>query len=125
MLDISVPNDDALHEFETEFFVVGNRLNLTDIALRGGSLTLVGEGSMSLPDQAVDLHLVNIGGRSWARLPVIADLVEGAAREFVELHVTGPVSRPTVRAQPLRGLSDELKKLFQKKQPKKVAKAGS
>ncbi|MFH1109544.1 MAG: hypothetical protein V1790_10165 [Planctomycetota bacterium] len=125
VLDISVPNDDALHELEAEFFILGNRLNLTDIALRGRSLTLVGEGSMSLPDQAVDLRLVNIGTRSWARLPILADLVEGAARGFVELRVTGPVSRPTVRAQPLRALSDELKRLFQKKLPKKIARAGS
>jgi hypothetical protein len=125
VLDISIPNDDALHTLEAEFFVLGNRLNLTDIALRGGSLMLVGEGSMSLPDQAVDLRLVNIGTRSWARLPILADLVEGAARGFVELRVTGPVSRPTVRAQPLRALSDELKRLFQKKPPRKIARAGS
>lgn len=125
VLDMSVPNDDALNELEADFFVLGNQLNLETIALRGGSLTLVGSGSMSLPDQAVDLRLVYVGGRSWARVPVLTDLVEGAAKEFVELRVTGPVSRPTVRAQPLRALTDELKRLFQKKPPKKIVHGGS
>ena len=124
VLDMSVPNDEALHELEADFFVLGNRLDFTEIALRGGSLRLVGSGSMSLPDQAVDLRLVNIGTRPWARLPLLADFVEGASREFVELRVTGPASRPTVRAQPLRRLSDELKRLFQKKPPKNIARAG-
>lgn len=125
VLDMSVPNDDALHALEAEFFVLGNRLNLEEIALRGGSLNLVGSGSMSLPDQAVDLRLVNVGNRFLTRVPVLSDLIEGAAREIVELRVTGPVSRPTVRAQPLRALTDELNRLFQKKPPKKIVRGGS
>jgi hypothetical protein len=125
VLDMSVPNDDALHELEADFFVLGNRLQLDAIALHGGSLNLVGSGSMSLPDQAVDLRLVNVGARSWARVPLLTDLVDSAMKEFVELRVTGPVSRPTVRAQPLRGLSDEFKRLFQKKPAKKIVREGS
>jgi len=125
VLNMSVPNDDALQEFEADYFVMGNRLNFEAIALRGGSLNLVGSGSMSLPDQAVDLRLVNAGTRTWARVPLLTDLVEGAAKELVELRVTGPVSRPTVRAQPFRGLTDEFKRLFQKKPAKKIVREGS
>jgi hypothetical protein len=125
VLDMSVPNDEALHELEADFFVLGNRLQFDTIALHGGSLNLVGSGSMSLPDQAVDLRLVNVGVRSWARVPVLTDLVDSAVKEFVELRVTGPVSRPTVRAQPLRGLSEEFKRLFQKKPAKKIIREGS
>jgi AsmA-like C-terminal region len=124
VLDMSVPNDEALHELEADFFVLGNRLQLDAIALHGGSLNLVGSGSMSLPDQAVDLRLVNVGTRPWARVPLLTDLVDSAMKEFVELRVTGPVSRPTVRAQPLRGLSEEFKRLFQKKPPKKTVREG-
>jgi len=125
VLDMSVPNDEALHELETDFFVLGNQLNLEAIALRGGSLNLVGSGSMSLADQAVDLRLVNVGARPWARVPILTDLVESTINEFVELRVTGPVSRPTVRAQPLRRLSEELMRLFQKKPAKKTIQEGS
>lgn len=125
VLDMSVPNDDALHELEADFFVLGNRLQLDAIALHGRSLNLVGSGSMSLPDQAVDLRLVNVGTRPWARVPLLTDLVDSAMKEFVELRVTGPVSRPTVRAQPLRGLTEEFKRLFQKKPAKKIVREGS
>ncbi len=123
VLDMTVPNDEALHQLEADFFVLGNRLDFDSIALRGGSLTLVGSGSMSLPDQAVDLQLVNVGAQRWARVPILTDLVENATKGLVELRVTGPISQPTVRAQPLRAISDELKRLFQKKPPKTAGAA--
>jgi hypothetical protein len=119
VLRMSPPADSVLHNAQSQFYVTGNRILFEELELSGGVLALVGSGSLSLPDQAVDLQLVNIGSRHLARIPVLSDFLEGAGRELVELRVTGPISRPTVRAQPLRGLTDELGKLFQKK-PRKV-----
>ena len=75
---------------------------------------------MSLPDCAVDPNLVSIGPHGWARVPVLADVVERASRELVELHVTGPWTRPTVRLQPFRGIREEFKQLFQKRESQKI-----
>jgi hypothetical protein len=57
-------------------------------------------------------------------VPVLTEVIEGAARELVGLHVTGPVSQPTVRPKPLPRLNDELRRLFQKKKTEKVTPAG-
>ncbi len=103
---------------KAEFFIVGNRVQLEDIVLRGSALSLVGSGSMTLPDRAVDLSLVNVSPHRWARVPVLAEFVEGASPELVELHVTGPLSQPTVRVRPFRAISEEFKRLFQKKKKK-------
>ncbi len=123
VLRMSPPEESVLHEAEAVFYVTGNKITFEDLELRGGILALVGSGSMSIPDQAVDLRLVNMGSHHISRIPVLADVVEGASREIVELRVTGPLSRPSVRAQPLRGLTDELRKLFQKKPKKKIPPA--
>ncbi len=124
VLQISTPGQEALSDAQGEFFVTGNRVSFESLELRGGALALVGSGTVSLPDQAVDLRLVQVASSPLSHVPLVADLLEDAAREFVELHVTGPLSRPTVRARPFRGLTDELKKIFQKKPKRVVPPAG-
>lgn len=125
VLNITVPGTDVLDEARIEFFVAGNAVTLSDILLRGAALSLVGKGTMSMPDQGVDLTLVNLGSARFSKVPVLAELLEGASRELVELRVTGPLSQPTVRASPLRGITEELKQLFQKRKPRKVVQGGT
>jgi hypothetical protein len=122
VINLAVPDENASHNAQADFHVVGNRVELADISLGGAILNLVGEGSMSLPDRGMDLHLVNVP--PWlARVPGLDAFVEAASRGLVELHVTGPLFRPTVRAVPLRATMAELKSLFQKKKPKKITAA--
>jgi hypothetical protein len=118
VLNLSIPDQDAFENVRAEFLVVGNHVHVNDIELRGSGLALSGSGSVSLPDWGVDLNLINVTPHRWARIPVLADLVEGAAGELVELHVTGPLFQPTVRAVPFRAVREELNQLFKKRKPK-------
>ncbi len=124
-LNLSVPDQgvgpassrsDAFSEAEADFFIIGNQAELKNILLRGSVLALAGHGTMSLPDRGVDLHLAYSNPRGWPAVPVIDDLI----KELVELHVTGPLSQPTVRLRPLRGLEEEFRRLFQKRKPKRI-----
>jgi hypothetical protein len=124
VINLAVPDKNAFHDVSSEFRIRGNRVALTDIVLQGPVLKLVGDGSISLPDRGVDLHLVNVPPLL-ARVPGLGGIVEGASRELVELHVTGPLFRPTVRPKPFRATIEELKRLFQKKKPKTITAAGS
>ncbi len=123
VLSLSIPDEDAFDDARADFFIVGNRVQIKDITLRGSVLALVGSGLMTLPDRGVDLNLVNVSPHRWARVPVLADFVEAASRELVELHVTGPLSQPTVRARPFPSISEEFKRLFRKRKPKKIQPA--
>ena len=123
VLDITLPNNDVLSEAHGQFYVTGNTVRVADIEITGESLSLVGTGSMSLSDQSVDLTFVNAGAGRLAGVPVLAELWEGASREMVELRVTGPISQPQVRASPFRGVTEEFKKLFQKRKPKRSLQA--
>jgi hypothetical protein len=120
VLNLSLPRQGALEEAEASFFLVGDRCDLQDIRLRGDDLALVGHGTMSLPDLGVDLRLINVGPRDWVRLPALADFVDGVSRRLLELQITGPIDRPTVRTQALRAIGDEFKRLFNKRRPPKV-----
>ncbi|UCC28920.1 MAG: hypothetical protein JSU86_12040 [Phycisphaerales bacterium] len=123
VLSLSIPDEDAFDEARADFFIVGKRVQIADIALRGSVLALVGSGSVTLPDRGVDLNLVNVGPRLWTHVPVLADVVEVASGELVELHVTGPLSQPTVRPRPFRRISEEFKRLFRKRKPKRIQPA--
>jgi len=125
VINLTVPDDDAFQTAQVDFHVAGNRVLLEEVLLRGSALALSGYGSLSLPDLGVDLFLVNVSPHGWARLSGLGNLVERATREIVELHVTGPLSQPTVRAVPIRGVTEEMKRLFKKKESKSRITAGS
>ncbi len=118
VLQLSIPDGNAFDDARTDFFIIGNRVQFEEIVLRGSALALIGSGSMTLPECAVDLNLVSVSPHRWARVPVLTEFVEGASRELAELHVTGPLSQPKVSLIPLPGINREFKRLFRKKQPK-------
>ncbi len=123
VINLTLPQEQAFQDAEVDFFVLGNRLELSSIVLRGAALALMGTGTVTLPDFGLNLNVINISPHQWARIPGLTDFLEGASRELVELHITGPVSAPTVKPRPLRGISEELKRLFQKRKPKPIRSA--
>lgn len=124
VLNVTLPEPDGPQEAEASFYVMGDNVELGPIAFRGGGIQLVGAGTMTMTDYAVNLNLANVNPRRWGRIPILADFVEGASRELVGLQVTGPVANPTVRTRPLGGIRDEFRKLFQKRQPPPVVRSG-
>lgn len=121
VLNLSVPREDAIEEAQAEFDVVGDRIELKDIQLHGKALFLRGYGVLSWPDRSVDLSLFSVSPNDWAReIPILAALIEEASKELVELHVTGPLSKPMVRVRPFHALTDELHRLLKKKKPRQL-----
>lgn len=125
VVNVTLPKEDFVHDAEARFFVTGDRIDLETVELQGGPLTLLGSGTVSLPDQAVDLRLYATSATALSHVPLIADIIEGTTKELVELRVTGPIARPTVRPAPFRGVSEEIKNLFQKKERKPIAPSGN
>jgi hypothetical protein len=124
VLELSSQPGDAFDEAAAEFYIVGDRVTLRDIVVKGGVLALVGEGFLTIPDLAVSLRLVNVPGSWWARLPLIEDLMRGTVREFVELRVSGPLTQPSVKTQPIPRITDEIKRLFERRRSNRVVPPG-
>ncbi|MCO6439107.1 MAG: hypothetical protein J5J06_18595 [Phycisphaerae bacterium] len=124
VINLTPPQDDVFDGAFADFYIVGRRVQLANVELRSKALMLTGSGELSIPDKGLDLNLIHTNPNRWTRLPVLTDLMEGASREFVELKVTGPLSRPTVRARALPGLVDELGQLFQRRESPIIRPAG-
>ncbi len=115
VVNLKIPQKDFFHDAHADFYVAGNRVQIDEFRLQSNEIALVGTGTMSLPDYTVDMKLVNLKPLRWAQVPIVEDLVSGVSRNLVELHVTGPLTRPAVRSQPLGGVTNELKSLFTRK----------
>lgn len=115
VLNLSVPAENAIREAEGEFLVVGDRLRFEHLNLRGASVTLAGGGTITLPDALVDLSLSTVRPSGWSRLPGVSDFMDQASKGLVQLHVTGTLSKPTVSVVPFKGITDEIRRLFQPK----------
>lgn len=120
VLHLSIPEQDAFEEAMASFYIMGRNVQLNDIRIRSHYLTLVGDGTMTLPDLGIDLNLVYVNSNKITRLPIVSDFLDIASSKMMSLHVTGPLNSPVVRAMPFRKLTEEISQLFKKKNPKKV-----
>jgi hypothetical protein len=88
-------------------------MQLENIRVHSGRLSLVGSGTMSMPDHGVDLTFIQVYNPRWAVVPVFKDILNAATRDLLEIRVTGPLHRPYVRASPFSSLREEVKGLLQ------------
>lgn len=101
-------DDNAFHDATATFALEGAELVLSEIDMRGNALSLVGAGRVDTPTQKLDLTLLI--GSPWRlpRLALLSDVVDSIAREFMEVHVGGTLSKPTFRGEAVRSLGKTL-----------------
>lgn len=117
VLNVSMPEQQAFDEAQASFYILGNRMRFNEIALRGPPVALLGNGVMTFPGQGLDLDLFSVNPRQWARVPGVSDVLEGTTRQLVGIKVTGSLRSPVVRLKPLQGITEEFRRLFQKRKP--------
>ncbi len=105
----------AFHGLSGEFFLQANHIQIKDLMLTGHSLSMMGSGTLRLPDKKLDLTLISATPRKWGRLPVLTDLLEGTGRELMEVRVYGPIDNTAVKARPFQGVVRTLEPLVHPK----------
>jgi hypothetical protein len=101
-------DDNAFHDARFAFTVDGEALLLDEIDLRGKGFSMVGSGTVQLADQALNLVLLIGSPLRLPRMEVLSELMEGVARELVEVHVEGTLEKPTYRAEVVRSVRQAL-----------------
>jgi hypothetical protein len=124
VLELKARPTESFNEATADFYIVGRKVTLRDIIVRGGVLALIGSGALTLPDLAVDLRLINVPDQWWAKLPGVSQIMQGAVRELVQVRVTGPVSQPNVRTEPVPRITEELRSLFQRRLDRRSTSPG-
>ncbi len=97
-------DDNAFHQAAFDFVIDGSEIIVQRIDLQGQALSMLGAGRVRLPAKA--LRLILLAGSPW-RLPrvgAISELLDGVARELMEVHVTGTLEQPEFRAEMVRGV---------------------
>jgi hypothetical protein len=105
------PDENVFHDGWLRFDVSGDTVRFHRILLQGRALSFIGEGTMDISSRALDVTLL---ARSPVRLhlPLLTDLLELFAREFMEVKVSGTLEKPTIRPRPLRTLTNVAKVLL-------------
>jgi hypothetical protein len=108
------PDENVFHDGWMKYYLTQDTLTIEQVDLQGRALSLLGSGKMTLPGKELDVTLL---ARSPMRIhvPLLTELLEGASRELMEVHVTGTLNKPNIRPKPLRSLGNALKLLFPKK----------
>jgi hypothetical protein len=126
VLGLSAPalDDEASQTVSAEFFVLGREVELRDILLRDQTVAMIGAGRLQRDPSELDLRLVAVSPHRWFRLPIVTELVEGTARELVEVRVRGSLDEPQISANPLRGVSGAVETLLSRPQPGATNRTG-
>ncbi|HSW44078.1 MAG TPA: hypothetical protein VLM89_00735 [Phycisphaerae bacterium] len=104
VVHLVVDDDNAFHDARLTFIVDGDDLLLQEIDLRGKALSMVGAGRVKTPTEVLNLVLLVGSPLRLPRIEVLSELVEGLARELVEVYVEGRLGKPNFRAEIVRSV---------------------
>lgn len=104
IVHMAIEDDNAFHDALFDFIVDGDDLVLNRIDLRGKAISMVGAGRIQISTRLMHLILLVGSPLNLPRLRVLSDLLEGVARELMEVHVEGTVDAPLLRAEVARSL---------------------
>lgn len=113
IVHMAIDDDNAFHDALFDFIVDGDDVILERIDLRGKAISMVGAGRVQASSTA--MHLVLLVG-SPLKLPkvlILSELVEGVARELMEVHVEGTLDSPLFRAEIARSIRQTVEAMTQ------------
>lgn len=105
------PDERVFHDGWLQFYLSRDTLTFSQIDLQGKAVAFLGGGRMDTRTKQLDLTLL-AGSPLRVRVPLLTDILRGAAREIMEIRVTGPLDHPVITPRPLRGLAGVLETLF-------------
>jgi hypothetical protein len=98
--NLGLPLGDRLDFAQASFVLDGNRLDFDQIALLADSLSVLGWGTVTLPDYTLDLRF---NSRGVAQLPLLSGLFEGLRNELITTTVAGTIDDPRIATEQFSG----------------------
>ncbi|MBR2585284.1 MAG: AsmA-like C-terminal domain-containing protein [Thermoguttaceae bacterium] len=118
-LSVNEPDQTAFNACYVDFQVYGNQLALKRVTLEGESLTLFGDGSLTLVgnQQLLDLTMNSRLGNKKNRIPVVSDLIGGAGDQIAQVRIEGPLHDPSVWQERFPGIKKAWWSIFPESAP--------
>jgi len=121
ILRLRPPGSQAFDESDIQFRLDGKWIYFDNIEFRGDAVSLRGRGSLDLSDRALQLQFYSLVGRDEGRIPVLSQVLGGASRSLLQIHVEGSVDEPKTRAQAVPAVTGALQQLFQELETNQAA----
>jgi len=110
------PDENVFHDGWVKYYLADDTLTFHRIDLQGKAMSFIGGGRMDMRSKKLDVKLL-AGSPVRVQVPLLTDLLQGAAREVMEVQVNGTLQHPQITPKPLRGLAAVLKTLFPEPPP--------
>jgi hypothetical protein len=107
--NLQLPVNEELDQATADFFVLGTRVGLEQIAISSKSVSLFGYGTATWPDLTLDLRM-RTANRS--RIPLVTEVIEHLRDELSSVRVQGPIDTPEVITERFTGAREALADLF-------------
>ncbi len=101
---LRLPVSSAFDRAKVSYTIQGNSVKFSKIQLHSPGVDLLGQGTMDLNNQHVDLELIT-QSPSGTSIPILGLFVGMARSQLLQLHVHGPISHPHITPIPLRILA--------------------
>ncbi len=101
---LRLPVSSAFDRAKVDYTIQGNSVKFSKIQLHSPGVDLLGQGTMDLNNQHVDLELIT-QSPSGTSIPILGLFVGMARSQLLQLHVHGPISHPHITPIPLRILA--------------------
>lgn len=98
--NLQLPSQDRIGYLQSELGIQGRRTTFENITLLSRSIAILGSGTMSLDDFALDM---TFNSKGLSRVPMLSDLFEILRDEIVTTTVTGTVAKPEVSTRTFAG----------------------
>jgi hypothetical protein len=104
------PDKSNFSSADVDFSIQGNHIYFRDVKFNADAMNLAGDGEMNFQSE-IRLTLHAAVGRNEMNLPVLRDLVGGASKQIMQIHVGGTLSNPEVRKEAFPALSQAIQQL--------------
>ncbi len=121
VLKLAKDTKTAFDSADVGFTISNGETTLEPVRLTGNAFSLEGDGSVDVRGE-LEVKLRVLAGRDAHHIPLVSDLSREVSGQFFAIHVFGPIAAPKVRAEPLAGPIEILRKT-QRNKPKSEAPA--
>lgn len=113
-LSVNEPDRTAFDTSFVDFQIYGNRLKLDRVLLEGASVTLFGDGWLTLEgdEPKVDLTLSSRLGQVRNQFPLVSDVIGTAGDQIAQIKVEGPLSDASIRQENFPGIKKAVWSIF-------------
>lgn len=114
--NLSLPIKSPFTDASTAYSIEGQRVTFESISLRAKDMLMQGSGYLDFGSKKVSLSFTT-DNPNWPKIPIIDDILEGAKRELLQIHIRGTVEEPKVGARLMNTVSTTVDEVFKGKPP--------